>query len=980
MNPSLIVWNVRGLGDFGKRGRVKRLLARRKASIVGLVETKWNQCSDELIAGVSGSRDSGWAAVNAVCNAGGIAIYWDKNCFRSVSSRVGAYYLQVDFQEECSQKLWSLAVVYGPQDREEKLAFIREIDDLCSGTEIPLCIAGDFNLVRSHEDYRGARRNTTLMDEFNECININGLLEIPLSGSLFTWCRGDGSDSFSRIDRAFINQGFDQLYQNCSMMALERVESDHNPLLIKLGAQDRIRRPWKFENMWLQDERFFRDLETWMRSDVEGFGAAFRWSQRLQNLKGLIKVWNKEVFGNINTRIEMVLSKINELDLAGQARPLSGGEINDINGLKIDLSRLLSLQEILWRQKVKEQWLKLGDDNSRYFHVVANNKRRFNMIECINIQGVRFEGRADVAKGVVDFYTSFFRESVVRRPFPRNLELAKLNESEAASLMQVFSEAEIWTSLRDSDGWKAPGPDGFSWDFYKRCWPLIRGEVLNALSEFHETGTLPKRITHSFLCLVPKRDAVEDIKDLRPISLMGSLNKLISKILARRLSLVLPKLVSSFQQASVRGRQISEAALIGFELLDSRKKSRRPGLIFKLDIERAFDCVSWGCLFRTLAAVGFPRKWCDWIRGTMCSPVISTIINGEAKGFFNTGKGLRQGDPLSPGLFTLIMELLSSMLSKLRDEGKIRGFFMNDLGREGEVTHLLFADDTLIFCEASVDQVLYILSALVCFQAVSGLKINLEKSMMIAVGDVPNPEFFAAVFGCNWTRDAVRYLGYPLGAKVNSATIWEPIIEKMERRLAGWKGRLLSLGGRLVLNSAVLNSQPTYFFSLFKAPRGAIQKMEKIQRRFIWGGTGEDRKMPLVNWDLCKASKDNGGLAIKDLYCVNKALLIKWLWKYATDRGSWWRELISIKYPADSEWQSKRCRSGFGESVWANITKEYDEFWKVCHIDPGSGEWVSFWKDCWIPNHVLADSFPRVAAVATDPDARVSDLANNTGS
>ncbi|CAL1413192.1 unnamed protein product [Linum trigynum] len=309
---------------------------------------------------------------------------------------------------------------------------------------------------------------------------------------------------------------------------------------------------------------------------------------------------------------------------------------------------------------------------------------------------------------------------------------------------------------------------------------------------------------------------------------MGSLNKLISKILARRHSTVLPKLISPSQQASVRGRQISEAGLIAFELLDSRKNSRKPGLMFKLDIERAFDNVSWSCLFKVMDSLGFPKKWCDWIRGTMCSPMISTIINGEAKGFFKTSKGLRQGDPLSPGLFTMIMELLSFLLNKLKEDGKIRGFCMNESNGDGEVTHLLFVDDTLIFCEASYDEVLYILAALVCFKAITGLKINLEKSIMIPVGDVPNPDYFAALFGCNRSREVSKYLVFPLGAKVNSSTIWEPIIDKFERRLAGWKCRYLSLGGRLVLNNAVLTSQPVYYFSLFRAPRGTINRLERI--------------------------------------------------------------------------------------------------------------------------------------------------------
>ncbi|CAL1354364.1 unnamed protein product [Linum trigynum] len=110
---------------------------------------------------------------------------------------------------------------------------------------------------------------------------------------------------------------------------------------------------------------------------------------------------------------------------------------------------------------------------------------------------------------------------------------------------------------------------------------------------------------------------------------------------------------------------------------------------------------------------------------------------------------------------------------------------MDERGRSGEVTHLLFADDTLIFCDVSRDQVLHLLATLVCFQDINGLKINLEKTVMYTVGDVPKPDFFADIFGCRWCKDPPKYLGYPLGAKLNSNSLWTPSIDKYRKRLEG---------------------------------------------------------------------------------------------------------------------------------------------------------------------------------------------------
>ncbi|CAL1400945.1 unnamed protein product [Linum trigynum] len=448
----------------------------------------------------------------------------------------------------------------------------------------------------------------------------------------------------------------------------------------------------------------------------------------------------------------------------------------------------------------------------------------------------------------------------------------------------------------------------------------------------------------------------------------------------KRLSSVLPKLVTHNQHASVRGRHISEATLIANELVDSRRKCKKPGLMFKLDIEKVFDNVSWECMFGVMERLGFPNKWQQWIKGDLCSPMTSVLVNGEAYGYFRASKGVRQGDPLSPGLFVLVMDVLSFMISKLRGVNGISGFFMDENSGRGEVTHLLFADDSLIFCDASADQVLNLLATLVCFQSVTGLKINLDKSMMFTVGDVPEPSFLAAIFGCNWSSEPTKYLGLPLGDRPNSISIWNPVISKYHNRLQGWRSRFLSLGARIVLNQSILNSLSVYHFSLLKAPKTVLNTMEKIQRKFLWCGGQQESKFHLIRWDTCKASKQRGGLGVVDLESFNMALLGKWLWKYATERDSWWRQLIGVKYASTvSEWKTKKSVEGFSSSVWANISKVGELFWQGASIEPGSGSAVSLWHDVWIPGFLLASSFPRAAAAAAHPDASLLDSFSRSG-
>ena len=195
------------------------------------------------------------------------------------------------------------------------------------------------------------------------------------------------------------------------------------------------------------------------------------------------------------------------------------------------------------------------------------------------------------------------------------------------------------------------------------------------------------------------------------------------------------------------------------------------------------------------------------------------MINGSPCGFFGSTRGLGQGDLLSPLLFVLVMKALGRMLDKAVHVGCMLGFNVGNLeGRSMAVSHLLFADDMLIFCEADLDQILILCMILIWFEAMLGLKINLGKSELVLVGVVHNVDLFLVVLGCKQGSLPMKYLGLPLGAKFKDKTIWNPILEKMERRLARWKRLYFSKGGRVTLIKSTLSNLPTYFLSLFSIP------------------------------------------------------------------------------------------------------------------------------------------------------------------
>ena len=253
------------------------------------------------------------------------------------------------------------------------------------------------------------------------------------------------------------------------------------------------------------------------------------------------------------------------------------------------------------------------------------------------------------------------------------------------------------------------------------------------------------------------------------------------------------------------------------------------GLICKLDVEKAFDHVNWSFLLQMFERSGFSAKWRPWIFFCLSTVRFSILINGSPCGFFGSSRGLRQGDLLSPLLFVLVMEALGRMLDKAVHEGCLSGFSVgNSEGRSLALSHLLFADDTLIFCDADLDQILILRMILIWFEVVSGLKINLGKCELVLVGIVHNIDLLLNVLGCKLGSLAMKYLGLPLGANFKDKSIWNPIVEKMERKLAGWKRLYLSKGGRVTLIKSTLSNLPTYFLSLFPILASVANRIEKL--------------------------------------------------------------------------------------------------------------------------------------------------------
>nr|GEV01414.1 RNA-directed DNA polymerase, eukaryota, reverse transcriptase zinc-binding domain protein [Tanacetum cinerariifolium] len=287
-------------------------------------------------------------------------------------------------------------------------------------------------------------------------------------------------------------------------------------------------------------------------------------------------------------------------------------------------------------------------------------------------------------------------------------------------------------------------------------------------------------------------------------------------------------------------------------------------MIFKVDFEKSFDSIRWDFFDEMLHKFGFGDKW----------------------------RGLKQGDPLSAFLFILIMERLHVSFENVLNAGLYKGIRLDD---SLSLSHLFYTDDVVFV--GKWDKLFFstIFKVLKWFFLASGLKINIHKSKLMGIG-IPQDVVAstASSIGCATLTPHFNYLGVKVGGNMSRLISWDEVIAKISSRLSKWKLKTLSVCGRYTLIKLILGSLPLNYFSIFKVPKGILNKMESFHRNFFNGVDIGERKMSLIGWKHILASKKNGGLGISSLFALNRALLFKWIWHFITNGSSLWSRVFNV--------------------------------------------------------------------------------------
>ncbi|GJW90404.1 RNA-directed DNA polymerase, eukaryota, reverse transcriptase zinc-binding domain protein [Tanacetum coccineum] len=727
------------MNTFEKQNEVMNLIRSEKLNVCAILETrlkskKLAKACDRVF------QRWNWVSNMQQCTKGcRIAIGWDENetSIQIIHQTSQAMFCVINAKKYKFKSFYTF-VYAANEGTERRLLWEELINEKRYVNGNPWCVSGDWNVtLHPNEHSCGSSVMTSDMIEFQECINNVEVEDLCRTGLHFTWTKnlvstkaGNLAGILKKLDRVMANEVLIGQYPKAHAKFLPYIISDHTPSVLCIPTTN-FKKPkaFRFSNFITGKEDFLPLVAEKWHMEIRGV-YMYQVVQKMKKLKSPLNHlgWSN---GSVFKRVEIVreqLKKVQtDIDEDPQniiLRELEAKLVKDFHEAEAD-------EEMLLFQQAKIKWLSDGDKNSKFFHKIL--KGRTNKSKILFLQdssGASYE-EDHIPKHFEEFLGTTY--PVQNMEDCRSLFQRKLSQEQATSMIAEFSDKEIKMAMFDIDESKAPGPDGYTSAFFKKAWSVIGSDICKAVKEFFRSGRMLGEVNATLISLIPKP--------------------------------VLSMLVSSNQSAFIPGRSIQDNILLTQEVMKGYNRKGGPKRVaFKIDLQKAYDTVSWSYLRNTLVEFGFHKKMVEWIMQCVTTAGFTINVNGDRVGYFKGGRGLRQGDPISPYLFTLIMEVFSLMLKrKIVQEPRFQYHFgCKDI----KLTHVSFADDLLVMCHGDAESVKVIKSALDEFSACSRLIPNNSKSSVFFVR-LSNDE-------CSGIRSVlpfavgnlpVRYLGVPLIAR-----------------------------------------------------------------------------------------------------------------------------------------------------------------------------------------------------------------------
>ena len=878
---------------------------------------------------------------------------------------------------------WEFASIYGPQDKNKRKNFFnsKEFSDLITKSTH---VGGDFNTVpNTGVDHWSTTTNiypNIGSKELEKQMARKGLRDelrhtLGPSAKIFT---RDTATVRTRLDRWYIPTNNKEMQYTMDIDATWA--SDHMGVSMEIRMLDKSKRgPGRSRidpSLLLEDHIRKEILRNWRRTytkyPIAKWGHAVVFEKFKNSIMATLKNYSKQKKRSQRRDIQLAKDQIQMFEKTSRNKPPSQLMNDTRKKFALDLKNTLESYRPpnVWSAHMK---IKKAEKASTAFCKQFKAPFQPQFIEELwktpdwgkpeekeekDNEKVEITQPKEVLKEGTSYYTHLFGNKNTKEN-SRNILLEKLrrtkiSKEEADSLGKLMTLEEVRMWCKKVGMGKSPGPDGIPSEFYKYFLNMAAPLLLGVFNEAIVGGELPSFMKDGIISLLYKKKDRRDIRNYRPVTLLNSDYKIFTKILTSRLKAVITQLIDPMQTGFVPGRFILENSQFMKLLQATLDEEDRPGLVLFLDMEKAFDRVSWDFLLLALEAMGFGRSGLN-PDGTTARekadgftamvklmydkdnpPRRQLHLNGYKGKWFQLQSGVAQGCPLSPLLFLFITEGLTRLLN---DDPKVKGIKIQDK----EIKFSMFADDTAL-CLRSYKSIKQVFKNLKIYEEATGMKVNNDKTEGLQMGilrriDPPSD------LKIKWVAEKkyVISLGIPIGNDIDEEEFWETKYTKTKAMMAKWKyvfGRTTK--GRVLISKLMVYSRFRYWTQCMLMPKELKKNIEADIKALIWEkepnfkenelgtkNTGFKRKM---SEEAAYNPWGEGGMGLLHWESHLKALQAKWGIRYLDPGRGAWKLLLD-------KWIGNNFYCGRG-SLLSSIPIE-----EILEKIPDSHPILNFWRE-----------------------------------
>lgn len=904
---NMISVNVRGLNERVKRRKVFRWIKNSKVDICFIQEAHSTQNLEKIWRSEWGgtilfSHGSNRARGVAVLIKPGL----DFTLIELNQDQTGRYII---LDAKIQDKSFKLVNLYAPNSEDDQTNFYRHLrKKLSHKLEVQdnIILGGDWNVIQNiTKDRKGGadkRMNNNRkiilkeIETLKEDLQISDIWRVKNpSKERFTW-RKKNPVVKSRLDFWLISKKLEDYTENTDIVPC--INTDHSAITLEIKTYSENTKGkglWRLNTSFLKEDKYVRSImehrKLWLEEFNNITSAKDKWELIKYRIRQFSLEYGKERAKMRNTLERNLQTELHNLEEEQDRSPDKTQENQleeKISLVKAKLEEIsdYKTQGLILRSQAR--WHEKGEKSNKYFLQLESRNRIKKTLKKLKREDNTYTTDAkEILQMQSEFYEKLYslQEDTKLEPeihkYLETVVMPTLNDEEKQSCEGLLTVEECKLALQSFKNSKAPGNDGIPAEFYKKFWPLFGPLMVAALNESYVKGELGGSQRQAVITLLDKGKDRSLIKNWRPISLLNTDYKIASKAISNRLIQHLPGLIHENQVGYVKERSMTDNIRSIVDTINYLKSANLPGVLINVDFEKAFDSLNWGFLRETLKKVHFGPSFIKWI-DLFYTNISSCIVNnGTTSKYFNVSRGVRQGDPLSPYLFIIAVEV---MACKIRQDENIHGV---NLGGE-QVKLLQYADDTngILQNKKSAKRFLENVKE---YGQYSGLRLNTTKTEGMWLGS--NRHKTSKPLNILWPDRPLRILGVYVSYDDEACyeLNFQSRINKTKHLINLWSLRNLTMYGRAQIIKTFIVSQFLFICSAIATPQKLYKILNSLIFKFIWRSKTERLKRNVLIKEYT-----NGGLKIPDFETMVKTTQIKWIKKINDDHTYYWKSILKL--------------------------------------------------------------------------------------